>query len=68
VTPFVPAVRIHDDTLRLLVVMQGWIESGDAATTDRLEKGDILVVPPGTERRDAAVSDDFEAIEIRVLQ
>ncbi|WP_066826409.1 cupin domain-containing protein [Sphingomonas mali] len=68
VLPFAPTVRVHDDKVRLLVVTQGWIESGEAAEPDRLEKGDILVVPPGTERHDVAVSDDFEAIEVRILQ
>jgi len=68
VTPFKPATSTHADKMHVLVVTKGWIESGDDRASERLDQGDMLVVGPGAERRDLAVSDDFEAVEIRVLQ
>lgn len=68
VKPFIAGARAHDDKMYILVVTQGWIESGDGLGVERLDRGDMLIVRAGAERRDLAVSDDFEAVEIRVLQ
>lgn len=64
--PFEAGGSRHDDAYRFIFVMQGW----RAAEVDGLEVragvGDLIVVPGGSDWRDSAVSDDYEAVEVRL--
>jgi len=58
----------HDDRYRFLMVMQGWRDVRVDGQTIRAETGDIVVLPQGAPCEDLAMSDEFEAIEISLLE
>lgn len=62
---FVPSAERHEDRCRFTIVTKGWREVEQDGETIRLDIGDILVVPAGTDCRNLAVADDYEAIEVR---
>jgi quercetin dioxygenase-like cupin family protein len=67
VDPFEGGERSHDDAFRFTMVMQGWqdVDTGDGPI--RAEPGDLLVVPRGATWRDIGFSDDYAAVQVRML-
>lgn len=67
VDAFEPGLRSHGDLYRFTMVIQGWqeIDTGDGQV--RAEIGDLLVVPHGATWRELAYSDDYEAVQVRML-
>lgn len=67
VDAFEASERSHDDHCRFVMGMRGWrsVDTGNGA--ERADVGDLLVVPRGASYRDVAISDDYEAIEVRQL-
>ena len=55
------------DKYRMTIVTQGWREIELEGQRQRAGPGDLLVVPGGAECRDVAISDDYEAVEVRLL-
>jgi quercetin dioxygenase-like cupin family protein len=67
VDAFVPSTRGHGDRYRITMVTQGWRDIEIDGGRQRAEVGDLLVVPGGSEYRDVAASDDYAAVEVRML-
>jgi quercetin dioxygenase-like cupin family protein len=65
--PFVAAATTHANAFRFVMVMQGWRETELDGAAVRAEVGDVIVVPGGASWQDKAVSDDYEAVEVRLL-
>jgi quercetin dioxygenase-like cupin family protein len=67
VEDFEPGEQVHDEPYRMTFVTQGWREVALDGAAQRAEAGDLLVVPAGAVYRDLAMSDDYEAVEVRLL-
>lgn len=67
VDAFSPAARTHGDRYRMTILTQGWCEIELDGQRERAGPGDLLVVPGRSKWRDLAVSDDYEAVEVRLL-
>ncbi len=66
--PFAATSRHHEDHFRASVPFAGWadVDLGDGETV-RVGVGDLLLVTPHTDCRLVAVSDDYAAVEVRLL-
>lgn len=65
---FEPGSLSHDDRYRFVMVFQGWREVEVEGNPIRAEAGDVIVLPKGAPCADLAISDEFEAIEISLLE
>lgn len=63
---FEPGARRHEDRYRFIMVVQGWRAARIEGAEVRAEAGDLIVVPGGADWHDSAVSDDYEAVEVRL--
>ncbi len=64
---FAPASHRHSDRFRMTMVTQGWRQVEVDGVRQELEMGDLLVVPSETDFKDLAYSEDYEAVEVRLL-
>lgn len=64
--PFEPATLRHDDAHRFLFVMQGSRSAEIGGEAVQARAGDLIAIPGGADWRDVAVSDDYEAVEVRL--
>ena len=62
------APRRHADRCRITCVTQGSkiLETAGISAT-RVGALDLVLMPPDTDWRDAAISDDYEAVEVALL-
>jgi quercetin dioxygenase-like cupin family protein len=67
VSPFAPGTRRHDDAFRMAIAISGWREVDLGSGVERTGPGDLLVIPGGADWRDVAMSDDYDAVEVRML-
>ncbi len=67
VAPFADGSRRHDDAFRLSIAISGWREIDLGQGPERAGPGDLLVIPGGADWRDLAMSDDYDAVEVRML-
>lgn len=65
---FEPGALAHDDRYRFQMVMQGWRDVEVEGETIRAETGDIIVLPRGAPCGDLAMSDEYEAVEVSLLE
>lgn len=67
VAPFADGTRRHDDAFRMSIAISGWREIDLGQGPERAGPGDLLVIPGGADWRDLAMSDDYDAVEVRML-
>ena len=67
VADFAPGTRRHDDAVRMSIAISGWREVDLGHGVERAGPGDLLVIPGGTDWRDVAMSDDYDAVDVRML-
>ncbi len=67
VAPFVPGMRRHDDAFCMSIAISGWREVDLGQGVERAGPGDLLVIPGHADWRDLAMSDDYDAVEVRML-
>jgi quercetin dioxygenase-like cupin family protein len=64
--PFEAGTSRHDDRYRFIFVMQGWRAAEIDGAEVRAGVGDLIVIPGNADWRDSDVSDDYEAVEVRL--
>lgn len=63
---FQPGVHEHAEDTRITIPAEGWMDVEIDGVRQRMERGDLLLHPPGVSLCEHAASDDWVAVEIRV--